>query len=101
MSKQTLVKILGEHAEFYWDHESGKAHCDGCETALCPLTEDMDHQDKRLHEHQADMLIEAGLGLVSEAQAEAWRVGHGAGWNDCLLDLQNGGAKMSENPYED
>jgi hypothetical protein len=75
MNKQTLVKILGEHAEFYWDHESGKAHCDGCETALCPLTEDMVYQDKRLHEHQADMLIEAGLGLTRPAEAEAWEKG--------------------------
>ena len=30
--------------------------------------------------------------------AGAWEEGYGAGWNDCLLDLQNGGAKMSRNP---
>lgn len=31
--------------------------------------------------------------------AEAWDEGHGAGWNDCLLDLQNGGAKTTPSPY--
>ena len=31
--------------------------------------------------------------------AEAWGEGHGAGWNDCLLALENGGAKTSANPY--
>jgi hypothetical protein len=31
--------------------------------------------------------------------AAAWDEGQGAGWNDCLLDLQNGGAKSSRNPY--
>jgi hypothetical protein len=36
---------------------------------------------------------------VREAKAEAWDEGQGAGWNDCLLDLQNGGAKATSNPY--
>ena len=31
--------------------------------------------------------------------AAAWGEGYGAGWNDCLLELENGGAKMSANPY--
>jgi len=38
-------------------------------------------------------------GPAREKQAEAWGEGHGAGWNDCLLDLQNGGAKATPNPY--
>lgn len=39
---------------------------------------------------------------VRRLQAErhgVWGEGYGAGWNDCLLDLQNGGAKMTDNPY--
>ena len=49
----------------------------------------------------ADELREltAGGGSAREKQAEAWGEGHGAGWNDCLLDLQNGGAKATPNPY--
>lgn len=31
--------------------------------------------------------------------AQAWGEGYGAGWNDCLLDLENRGTP-SRNPYE-
>ena len=37
---------------------------------------------------------------MNAALSAVWGEGHGAGWNDCLLDLENGGAKMTRNPYE-
>ena len=37
--------------------------------------------------------------VIAAAQAEAWDEGFGRGWNDCLLDLQNGGVKASVNHY--
>jgi hypothetical protein len=43
--------------------------------------------------------IEAVAHMLKAAKAEAWDEGQGAGCNDCLLDLQNGGAKISRNPY--
>jgi hypothetical protein len=75
MTKEKIVAVLSEHSESYWNHKSGKAHCDGCDMELCDLTEDMDQQDGRLRDHQADMLIEAGLGLTRPAEAEAWEKG--------------------------
>lgn len=43
----------------------------------------------------AEVLAANGYGKLEDA----WDEGYGAGWNDCLLDLQNGGAKMTKNPY--
>jgi hypothetical protein len=39
------------------------------------------------------------LARLQAAQHTSWGEGYGAGWNDCLLDLQNGGVKMTPNPY--
>jgi hypothetical protein len=70
-----MVMVLSEHNEIVWNHKSGKAFCDGCHTDLCDLTEESNVQHWRLREHQADMLLEAGLGLTRPAEAEAWEVG--------------------------
>jgi hypothetical protein len=57
MTKEKIVAVLSEHSESYWNHESGKAHCDGCEVELCDLTEDMEVQDSLLRGHQAEMIL--------------------------------------------
>jgi hypothetical protein len=31
--------------------------------------------------------------------AEGWGEGYGAGWNDCLIDLENRDASTTANPY--
>lgn len=54
-----------------------------------------------LHENHplwdiARLAVEAAAPYI---QADAWDQGHGAGWNDCLLDMENGGARASRNPY--
>lgn len=75
MSKDTMVAVLLEHAEIYWDHRSGKACCYGCDEMLCDLTEDMNVQGLKLVEHQADEMLSAGLGLTRPAEEDAWEVG--------------------------
>ena len=43
--------------------------------------------------------VKAVQAAAPHLMAAAWGEGYGAGWNDCLLELENGGAKMSANPY--
>lgn len=57
------------------------------------------HQDP--YANAAIGLVAAGYGTVTEAKSEAWNEGHGAGWNDCLLDMENRGAKSTINPYRE
>lgn len=81
MSKQTMVMVLSEHAEIAWNHQTGKAFCDGCDMDLCGLDEPWTTQDRRLLEHQADMMLDAGLGLTRPAQAEGWETGFEMGYD--------------------
>jgi hypothetical protein len=103
MSKQTMVMVLSEHAEIYWNHETGKSCCDGCDVVLCDLTEDMGAQRWRHFEHQADVMLDAGLGLTRPAEAEAWADGFWKGY-EYHADLATTDGRFPdkpENPYID
>lgn len=80
MSKQTMVMVLSEHAEISWG-TTGMAHCGGCDMVLCSVEEPMVAQDWKLWEHQADMMLDAGLGLTRPAEAEGWETGFEAGFD--------------------
>lgn len=102
MSKQTMVMVLSEHAEIFFNHQNGKACCDGCDMELCDLTEETVVQQWKLWEHQADQMLDAGLGLTRPAQAEGWETGFEAGFDYNSAYAQDPEtAEHPQNPYED
>lgn len=103
MSKQTMVMVLSEHAEIFFNHQNGKACCDGCDMELCDLTEETVVQQWKLWEHQADQMLDAGLGLTRPAQAEGWEVGFDQGYDFAGNQSTPSGISLDppNNPYED
>lgn len=102
MSKQTMVMVLSEHAEIYWNHVTREACCDGCDVVLCAMDEATEHQLWRLREHQADQMLDAGLGLTRPAEAEAWEEGFSQGYDFYpLFGRSHYTRHKPENPYTD
>lgn len=101
MSKQTMVMVLSEHSEIAWNHITGNTECADCEAVLCAKTEEMDHQEWRLREHQADMMLDAGLGLTRPAETDAWEEGFRKGYDHRATIATTDGRfpDRPENPY--
>jgi len=101
MSKQTMVMVLSEHDGIAWGAATGKAHCGGCDTVLCDVAEPMVTQDWRLREHQADVMLDAGLGLTRPAEADAWEHGLEAGFDFAANQSTPSGISIDPplNPY--